>query len=116
VHQFLKGEKLKHKHLFTHKAQWTCPLGIDLAQWERLMKYYKWEDNNESLSHVHYLRELNKTIKIRVWWQSNNGKMHVCTFCKFLFFIMCILLQHWFMGGVPYRKKWGLGAFHSHKL
>ncbi len=26
--------------MFTHKGQWTCLMGIEPPQWERLMKYW----------------------------------------------------------------------------
>ncbi len=40
IRQFLKGEKSQLKHLFTHKAQCTCPMGIEPDQWDCIMKYW----------------------------------------------------------------------------
>jgi hypothetical protein len=36
---FLKGERSPLKHLFTNKkGKRTCPMGMELDQWERLVK------------------------------------------------------------------------------
>jgi len=40
IHQYLKGEKSRLKHLFTHKAQCTCQMGIEADQWDCIMKYW----------------------------------------------------------------------------
>jgi len=37
VHRFLKGERSQSKHLYTRKSQCTCPIGVELDQWERLV-------------------------------------------------------------------------------
>jgi hypothetical protein len=40
VYRFLKGERFRLKHMFTHKGQQTCLMGIEPPQWEQLMKYW----------------------------------------------------------------------------
>jgi hypothetical protein len=39
VHCFLKGERSQLKHLYICKSQRTCPMGVELDQWDRLVKY-----------------------------------------------------------------------------
>ncbi len=38
VSWFLKGDRSPLKHLFTKEGQRTCPMGMELDQWERLVK------------------------------------------------------------------------------
>jgi hypothetical protein len=39
VNRFLKGERSQLKHLYICKSQHAYPMGVELDQWEKLVKY-----------------------------------------------------------------------------
>ncbi len=49
--RFLKGKRYCFKHIFTHKAQWTCPIGIKPIQWDQLIRY--WIDEKTIIKAFH---------------------------------------------------------------